>query len=368
MLKTHSPMTELRASRCSSKAGFTLVELLVVIAIIGTLIGLLLPAIQSARESARRSQCQSNFKQITLGLLLYEASRKTFPPAMKVEAGSDAGNFNGATRRENWVVAILPFVEEQPLFDAYDRSKSPSDAGNALVRGTMLSVMMCPTDSFNRQSFMGSQGTQSALFGNGWARGNYAANASLWYCGRNDWYSGSTDAGWNDSTRRGVMGINRSVPPRQITDGLSKTCLLGELRSGVTPFDSRGIWALGNAGSSSLWAHGGSFGDAYGPNCMEELADDTTNCDQIKATVGGSKTLAGMSMGCWDCKNYAGTEELGQATARSMHQGGVFLSMVDGSVRWVSDYIQVLPSTAANFSTWDRLMLSADGQPVTVED
>jgi len=101
---------------------------------------------------------------------------------------------------------------------------------------------------------------------------------------------------------------------------------------------------------------------------MEEAADDTINCDQIKSAFGGSKTLAGMSMGCWDSKNLAGTEEVGQATARSMHQGGVFISMADGSVRWVSDFIQVLPSNAPNFSTWDRLMLSADGQPVSGEE
>ena len=62
-----------------ARGGFTLVELLVVIAIIGTLVGLLLPAVQSARSAARKTVCQSNLKQVGLGVLNFVSARGFYP-------------------------------------------------------------------------------------------------------------------------------------------------------------------------------------------------------------------------------------------------------------------------------------------------
>jgi len=249
------------------------------------------------------------------------------------------------------------------LYDSYDKSVSPANANNESSRSRRIPSLLCPTDSYNSQPFMGAQGTQSTAFGDNWARNNYACNSSLGSGSSGWWWSGSSADGWADVNRRGMMGFNVAVSPKQITDGLSKTVMLAEIRSGVTAFDPRGVWALGLPGSSSLWTHGGIYGDAYGPNCPNAFADDICNCDLIKTAVGGEEALAAMLMGCWD---NAGNS-MSQGTARSLHVGGVFVSMADGSVRWVTDMIQVLPSTPANLSVWDRLMLSADGQVVPAD-
>lgn len=96
----------MRALRMRSRRAFTLVELLVVIAIIGVLVALLLPAVQAARESARRTQCSNNLKQIGLGMLNFEVSKKTYPPGEYKPIGvpTSAGLA--------WCTWFLPYIEE----------------------------------------------------------------------------------------------------------------------------------------------------------------------------------------------------------------------------------------------------------------
>jgi len=351
--------------RCSEdvtdrRTGFTLVELLVVIAIIGVLIGLLLPAVQSAREAGRRISCQSNLKQLGLGLASYESAKKIFPEAYSYEAGFSPGSPAEFLKLGmTWAVRVLPFIEEGALYDRMDKAKPMADAANADERATMLKAMICPSDTYANRPFQGTASADTAVLGSNWSRGNYAANGSLGM----GWTIWGEGAGSPDAPYwlkfPGVMGANCAKRMRDITDGTTKTVLLAEVRAGVTEFDTRGIWSLG-MGSSSLWGHGGICGDAYGPNCPIISADDVISCTSIVSAVGGHDTLQGMGMPCSLVNGMSW-----QQTSRSMHRDGVLVCMADGSVQWISDFIQVVPSSDTNLSVWDRLMVSADGQVVT---
>ncbi|MFH1921283.1 MAG: DUF1559 domain-containing protein, partial [Planctomycetota bacterium] len=108
------------------RQAFTLVELLVVIAIIGILIALLLPAVQAAREAARRAQCINNAKQLALAMHNYHDVFKVLPASYR---GTVPGWTANNMVAHSWMQAILPFIEQQPLYDQIDFSL-PYGGGN----------------------------------------------------------------------------------------------------------------------------------------------------------------------------------------------------------------------------------------------
>jgi prepilin-type N-terminal cleavage/methylation domain-containing protein len=339
-----------------TRGAFTLVELLVVIAIIGILVALLLPAIQAARESARRSQCQNNVKQLGLALLNYHDTNKEFPPSVRQTGPQVNSPDTATTHRPNWVMSVLSFFEEQSLFDSFDSTVPVSDPKNRIPRGATLVPMLCPTDAFNRESlFRGRNATE----GDNWARGNYGANGALGFLT----VAGTNPAGgkdtpyWKNPQTRGVMGMNIALSIAKITDGTSQTILIGELRSGISEFDPRGTWALGVAGASSLWGHGTD--NAIGPNSCVPGGDGIFGCGRIKGSVGGEDALLKECMPCDDIA--------GQGAVRSLHVNGAFVGFVDGSVHFISDFIDkgtqwnLLPE---EYHTWQRLCASGDQQVV----
>src|SRR6478735_2529238 len=163
-------MSASSTNRARKRNAFTLVELLVVIAIIGILVALLLPAIQAAREAARRAQCQSNLHNAALAVLNYESARKVLPHGMNIDNAS-AGRVDTAMAGmgPNWIMLVLPYLEEQALRDSFDPKtlKAPytvsvTDPGtgnaNITARGTEIPSLLCPSDPYNRIRFTGYNG------------------------------------------------------------------------------------------------------------------------------------------------------------------------------------------------------------------
>ena len=113
------------------RRAFTLIELLVVIAIIAILIALLVPAVQKVREAAQRTTCQNHLKQIGLAMHAHHDTYKHLP----------------TTRHDNrytWAVEILPFLEQGPLFNKWDLTRSYFHANNQVARETSVPVYFCP--------------------------------------------------------------------------------------------------------------------------------------------------------------------------------------------------------------------------------
>jgi prepilin-type N-terminal cleavage/methylation domain-containing protein len=365
------------------RLAFTLVELLVVIAIIGILIGLLLPAINAAREAGRRAQCQNNLKQLALGVLHYNDSMGVFPPAATWAKDDPSDISNG---RDNWVIKILPYMEYNDLYKQFNHDKPISDntvsalgISNSAARGRTVREMLCPSDPFNRKLFDGTTGGGTTKMGPNWARGNYAANGGLGFLENNPGdftcSGGAKTKGWLAPQIRGIMGSGCALKTNQVTDGLSHTVLLGEIRAGLEPFDSRGVWAMSGACPSSLWATAYFIGDDYGPNCLTPKADDVLNCTQIESKHGGPNGLLSAWMPCSD-DNSPNNWNNWQQTARSLHTGGIYAAMADGSVRWIDDLIQCSGSswsvsgnsvTITNITVWECLMASGDGKDLKTE-
>ncbi|MGL4512474.1 MAG: DUF1559 domain-containing protein [Lacipirellulaceae bacterium] len=360
---------------------FTLVELLVVIAIIGILVALLLPAVQAAREAARRSKCVNNLKNVALAMHNYHDSFKAFPPATEQNPGEDPGNHSRL--RANWAILVLPYLEEQNLADRFELTatnrisdgRSAADAGEWVERGTELDIMLCPSDEglgsrfTGSSSVRGSGGTTNDGNGN-WARGNYGLNAFQFW--PSNWNQDDGDgAPYADNWNVGVATIAKGLRIGQITDGTTKTIMLGEMRVGLVPEDRRGVWAMGMCGSSFHCRHV-TNGDSPPNSCSSD--DDILMDGAVLAANRDNFRLQCMGNG-WNAAS-------GQSVVRSVHPGGVHAAMADASVRFIGDFVQsgiqqfqgqvgakILGDNTNEslFGVWQRLNVSRDGYVINGE-
>ncbi len=367
------------------RKGFTLVELLVVIAIIGVLVALLLPAVQAAREAARRTKCQNNLKNIALAMMTYESAKKTFPsPAYMVPNASAQNTLSDNILYTNWLIELLPQVEMANLYDRIDAvwnvptaansrritdpvTKTPNDVEEI---ATEIPLFLCPSDNGSGNPFVGGINNLQ------WARGNYGLNG-FQYWGNNE----NNKIASGDSSVTGSkladfldynLGIGHVGPEgyslERISDGLSNTIMIGEMRVGLSPRDRRGVWAMGMCGSSFHCRHASDVLGAV--NSCGGTDDDVQGATDIIDDVGEPRLRAECMM---PDRNVNAS---GESVVRSVHVGGAFVAMADASVRFISDFIDSGNITGGacigcsnpndillqNFGVWQRLNVSTDGQ------
>ena len=319
------------------KNGFTLVELLVVIAIIGILIGMLLPAVQAVREASRRIACASNMRQMSIGMLNYESANGHFPPGIIGD--------NRATNGINWSAIILPFVEQEALFDRLQQQTDNFTTfrstnqnfptiwtdENGDTATEILPIYHCPSDEMGdvnpvrpssgfgffdchgKSNYVGVIGPRAQ--GNTLTIGSENSpnidDLNKIFTDRSGPIPGESDFDRNEALFEielpGMLFINSEVSFGEVADGASNTFLIGERDGGfIEDGEQRGaaVWCGAN---NSIWFS----------NCLGPTDDNTEFTLNSVSTEFGSRNVA----------------------FSSLHPGGANFGRADGSIEFVSETI-----------------------------
>jgi prepilin-type N-terminal cleavage/methylation domain-containing protein len=309
------------------KRGFTLIELLVVIAIIAVLIALLLPAVQQARESARRTQCKNNLKQLGLSLHNYHDVAKTFPPgtiSMDPNNQPMGGSTGLGPEWPYFIHFLFPYFDQTATYNLYAANwgrpavwKDPSQWPVSFQIG--IPALQCPSD-----------GLGGATKKAGCAVPLPSSNYLGFFSGFNDGQT-ALDAAITQT----AFGVNRGAQMRDFFDGTSNTLVMAEYLTG-TKDDWRGWIMTNRAGAQFMHA-------TNGPNST--IGDNLLNYPYA-CTTATNLPLKNLPCTPGDTPNNF-------ATSRSRHIGGIHGLLADGSVRFISNNI--------NLPTYQNLCWISDG-------
>ena len=363
--------------KTTNRPGFTLVELLVVVAIIGILVGLLLPAVQQVRSAARQSSCLNNIRQLALANLNFEAAFQRLPPGINARSAavptnpaqpyqlrhpkpvvSHPSGDSNLTPTLAWSMFVLPYLEQETLYNgfAYGTEDWNTDFRDEFQDGQRLvnkivPIFICPSD-ISPDGDYNEYWTESDQADNGLhSKSNYVvtmgASTNLYEA-----YSGSQFQGWalNDprnpykSDSWGAFGRNSRTEFKEFDDGQSNTILLGERASRTAeeagiPWDS---YAEARRYYGSIWS-GMPSNTTVGPGMGAQ-----------GSVIMGGLTLTRYNWSPPFCtiNGYLQTQGVGS----SFHPGGANLAFADGSVRFLTDDIA--------YDTFIAMNVMADGKPV----
>jgi prepilin-type N-terminal cleavage/methylation domain-containing protein/prepilin-type processing-associated H-X9-DG protein len=339
------------------RRGFTLIELLVVIAIIAVLIALLLPAVQAAREAARRSQCVNNLKQLTLAVLNYESSIGVLPPTGS--PGTSAAKFINDFGMK---LRMLPFVEQQALFNSVNMGFTYNSAPIFTVATTQVNTFLCPSDT-NDPSPTATLGTFSAKV----ASTNYPNTIGV-YVGNNN---GQLDGpAWELPS---AQNYGPMITLATVTDGLSNTAIFSEYIKGMFRTGTDGL-------HQTYWL---TSTTNAGFNVPINLASVVAECQAstliFQETAGVNWDSKGeywllATCGTGGCYSHVNTPnkkacyfsgQTSSSTFQSLvgpssnHAGGVNMAFLDGSVKFIKDSI--------GLATYRAISTRAGGEVVSAD-
>jgi prepilin-type N-terminal cleavage/methylation domain-containing protein len=221
----------MRTQNPGRRNGFTLIELLVVIAIIAILIALLLPAVQQAREAARRTQCKNNLKQIGLALHNYHDVHKTFPPGwIAVDPLTGRHSAHEGVSGVGWAAMILPYMEQSNLYELLDPRLPLTDPENAAFRLAQVEAYKCPSDPKEDLFDMVEEG--SGTFITQLPTTNYIGSFGTFELDGCENAPGTAPVATNGQCEgNGIFYHNSKVRIRDIVDGTTNSLMCGERKT-----------------------------------------------------------------------------------------------------------------------------------------